>query len=97
MDDLKKAIKREKKRFARKKREIRESVKEEMLDLVEERVRSFKEYLRRWCSGSEKGREEEETEDGEGVQGARQKEGEDQGLSHLSENNTALGKRVRKP
>lgn len=63
MDDLKKIIKKERKRFSARKREIREEVKDEFLEIVEERVESFREYLKGWCGERrEEGGEEEEAE-----------------------------------
>ncbi|NPA86747.1 MAG: hypothetical protein GXO00_01950 [Candidatus Diapherotrites archaeon] len=50
-DDFKKIIKKQRKRFSQRRREIREQVHEDFLSLVEERIRSFKEYISRWCDG----------------------------------------------
>lgn len=67
MEDLEKVIKKQRKRLSARKREIRERVKEEHLALVRARIRSFLEYLGRWCDGHREEGEEEKAEDGEGI------------------------------
>ena len=67
MDDWDKTVKRERKRFSKRRREIRKKIKEEFIDLVEKRIEDFKAYLARWCGGSEEAGKEEAHQDGERV------------------------------
>ena len=67
MDDLKKILKKERRRFSRRKREIRKEVKEEYLDLVDRKVKEFLTYLGRWCVGLEKAGTKGTSEEGTGV------------------------------
>ena len=57
-EDLGKIVKKERRRFSKRRREIRKDVQREMLELVERKVASFREYLARWCGGPEKEGEE---------------------------------------
>ncbi len=66
-EDIGKIIKKQRKVFSKKKRAIRKKVKEEFLGLVEERLRSFREYLSRWCNGSEEEGKEAQNTDGKRV------------------------------
>jgi len=56
--DLKKIIKKERRRFSKRKRIIREEVREEALILVDRKVKEFVKYLERWCDGYTEEREE---------------------------------------
>ncbi len=67
MDEWDKTIKKERKRFSKRRREIRRRVKEEFIDLVDRRVEDFKAYLARWCGGFEEEGKETAHQDGEGV------------------------------
>ena len=42
-------VKSERRRFSRSKKRIRESVRDEMIDRVQERIEDFLQYLKGWC------------------------------------------------